>query len=68
MLDKLLEALVEAVAKAVKTTRERLADRLVRVASRVRDGQLIPDEAFNRTHDDQDLLESVADRIRGDEE
>lgn len=58
----LLGTILEGAAKVLKLSREAFAKKLEDAAAEVRAGKLIPDEAFERSIDDKELLDEIYGR------
>jgi hypothetical protein len=60
----ILGSVLEVAAKILKLSRDAFATNLEEAAKQVRAGKLIPDEAFARAIEDQELLDEIYGRRR----
>lgn len=65
MLQTILTALIELVPRLVQVSREALANSLEEMARKVRDGELIPEEAFEQAVEDHEAISNVREKLRG---
>lgn len=54
---------LEFIAGSVKTTREAMADTVEEIASKIRSGDLIADEAFKQWDKDHDAFDKARDAL-----
>lgn len=60
---KLIEAIIEIGLSVYKTTRESLAQDLEEIARRVRDGELLADDLFEKAKNDLEEVKDIRDSL-----
>lgn len=61
---KLFIALLEAAARIFGMSREAFSKKLEEAAQEIREGRLLPNEAFERAEADQDRLEDLYEKAK----
>lgn len=61
----IIAAIVEALLGITKITRENIAASLDEIAAKVRNGELIPQEAIDRATSDQDRIDAHRKKLGG---
>lgn len=60
---KLIEAIIEIGLSVYKTTRDSLAQDLEEIARRVRDGELLADDLFEKAKNDLEEVKDIRDSL-----
>lgn len=68
MLEKIIVALISGIAKSIELGREAAADTLEQLATKIRAGALIPDDAFYQAQADLDRFDDLKEHLSGEDD